>query len=152
VAGALRGDHDAVDVLVQLDQAEVDGEAVREKESLALRQIRQDVARIDVRLLHVGQGHHNYIGQAHRLGGVDDLEAMLLGDDAGFGTGIEADDDRAAAVLEVERMGVALRTVAEDGKGLVLEYAEIGVFVGVDFGGHGIRYGSGLKLKVRGGR
>jgi hypothetical protein len=33
-------------------------------------------------------------------------------------------------------MGVALRTIAEDGERFVFEHAEVGVFVGVDFGGH----------------
>jgi hypothetical protein len=32
---------------------------------------------------------------------------------------------------------MALRTVAENGEGFVGENAEVGVFVGVDFGGHG---------------
>jgi hypothetical protein len=32
---------------------------------------------------------------------------------------------------------MALGTVAEDGQRFVLENAEVGVFVGVDFSGHG---------------
>jgi hypothetical protein len=32
---------------------------------------------------------------------------------------------------------MALRTVAEDGERFIFKHAEIGVFVGVDFGGHG---------------
>ena len=62
---------------------------------------------------------------------------MLFGDLARLGARVEADDDLAAAVLQVERVGVALGAVAEDGQGLVLEDAEVGVLVGVDFGGHG---------------
>jgi hypothetical protein len=34
-------------------------------------------------------------------------------------------------------MGVALGTVAENGQRFILENAEIGVFIGVDFCGHG---------------
>lgn len=34
-------------------------------------------------------------------------------------------------------MGMALGPVAENGEGLVLENAEIGILVGVDFCGHG---------------
>jgi hypothetical protein len=33
-------------------------------------------------------------------------------------------------------MGVALRTIAEDGERFIFKHAEIGVFVGVDFSGH----------------
>ena len=74
---------------------------------------------VNVGLLHVGQADHDDIGAAHGLGGLEDLEAVLLGDGLGLRAGIEADDDLAAAVLQVERMGVALRTVAEDGERFV---------------------------------
>jgi hypothetical protein len=40
---------------------------------------------------------------------------------------------------------VALGTIAENGQGFVFEYAEVGVLVGVDFGGHGWK-----KLRVEG--
>jgi len=59
---------------------------------------------------------------------------VLLGNRAGLRTRVKADDDLAAAVLQVERVGVALRSVAEDGERFVGEDAEIGVLVGVDFG------------------
>ena len=41
-----------------------------------------------------------------------------------------------AAVLQIQRVGVALGTEANDGEGFVFQYAEVGVVVGVDFGGH----------------
>ena len=44
------------------------------------------------------------------------------------------------AVLEVERVGVALRAEAEHGEGFVFEHAEIGVFVGIYFCRHGLIY------------
>jgi len=62
---------------------------------------------------------------------------MLLGDRAGLRARIEPDDDLAATVLEVQRMGVALRAIADDGEGFVTENAEIGIFVGIDFSRHG---------------
>ena len=136
MAGALRRDHNAVDILVQFDQAEVHRETVRENDGLALGEVREDVALIDRCLLHVRQADHNDIGEANRLRRIKNREAMLLRYGAGLRTRIEADDDLAAAVLQIERMGVALRTIAEDGERFVFEHAEIGVFVGVDFGGH----------------
>jgi hypothetical protein len=48
-------------------------------------------------------------------------------------------------------MGVALRTIAEDGERFIFKHAEIGVFVGVDFSGHDereIRFGLGKKGDV----
>ena len=136
MAGALRRDHNAVDILVQFDQAEVHRETVRENDGLALGEVREDVALIDRCLLHVRQADHNDIGEANRLRRIKNREAMLLRYGAGLRTRIEADDDLAAAVLQIERMGVALRTIAEDGERFVFEHAEIGVFVGVDFSGH----------------
>ena len=136
MAGALRRDHNAVDVLVELDQAEVHGQAVGENDGLALGEVREDVALIDRRLLHVRQADHDDVGKADRLRRIKHFEAMLRRDGAGLRTWIEADDDLAAAVLQIERMGVALRTIAEDGERFVFEHAEIGVFVGVDFSGH----------------
>ena len=136
VARALGCDHDAIDVLRELDQAEVNREAVAKKEGLALGEIGQNGAGVDVGLLHVGQTDHDDVGPANGFTGLDDLEAVRLGDRLGFRALIKADDDLAAAVLQVERMGVALRTIAEDGERFVFEHAEIGVFVGVDFSGH----------------
>ncbi len=46
-------------------------------------------------------------------------------------------DHVAAAVAEVLCMGVALRSVAQYGHGLVVQQRDIGVFVVIDFGGHG---------------
>ena len=146
VPGALGRDHDDIDVLRRLDQAEMDAEAVAEEErTCPCVRFGRDVLLVDAGLLHVGQADHDDVGAAHGLGGVENLEAVLLGDRAGLGAGIEADDDLAAAVLQVERVGVALRPVAEDGEGFVGEHAEIGVFVGVDFGRHGR---NGLRLEV----
>jgi hypothetical protein len=137
VARAFRGDHDAVDVFVQLDESEVHAKAVREKEGFALREIRQDILLVNVRLLHVGKADHHHVCPTHRFSGIEDFKAVLLGDRLGLRAGIKADDDLAAAVLQIERMGMALRTVAEDGERFVFKHAEIGVFVGIDFGGHG---------------
>ena len=68
---------------------------------LPLRQIGRDVLFVDLGLLHVGQADHDHVRAAHGLGGVDHLEAVLFGDLAGLGAGIEADDDPAPAVLQV---------------------------------------------------
>jgi hypothetical protein len=73
---------------------------------------------------------------AHGFGGVEHFEPVLPRDLPGLRAGIEADDHVAAAVLQIEGVGVALRPVAEHGQGFVREYAEIGVLVGVDFGRH----------------
>src|SRR5690606_32538146 len=138
VAGALGSDEDHVDVGGDLDQAEMNGEAVREDEGLALGEVGLDVLLVNVGLLHVGQTDEDDVGLANGLGGGDDGEAVLLGDGGGLGTFVEADDDLDAGVLQVEGVRVALGAVAEHCDGFVFEEAEVGVLVGVYFGGHDV--------------
>ena len=47
----------------------------------------------------------------------------------GLGVRAQADDDVDAGVLEVERVGVALGAVADDGDGLAVEEVEVCVVV-----------------------
>ncbi len=91
---------------------------------------------VDRGLLGVRDGHKNHVGAADGFGGADDFKAVGLGDGNGFAAFVKADDDVAAAVLEVEGVGVALGAEAQDGQGLVLEMFQVGVFVGIDFGRH----------------
>ena len=111
---------------------------MREHERLAGGQVRLDVFLIAFGLLGVGQGDHDDIGLLDALSGRDDFEALFLRDGNGLAALVKADDDLEAAVLEVKRVGVALRAEAKDRQCFVFEHAEIGVFVGIDFG-HKIR-------------
>ena len=54
MAGALGGDHDDIDASGRLNQTEVDGKAVSERERLAFFKVGQDVVFVNFRLLHVG--------------------------------------------------------------------------------------------------
>ena len=77
-----------------------------------------------------------------------DGEALLRRDRARRAAGIQADDDVHAAVLEVERVGVALGAEADDRAGLGGEEFEVGVFIGVNFGGHRKRRRKDGRLRV----
>ncbi len=88
----------------------------------------------DLRLPHlavqlVGEQDHHEVAAA---GGLDDrqhLQTLLarLGD--GLGVLAQPDHDLDAGVLEVERVGVALGAVADDGDGLAVEELEVCVVV-----------------------
>eukprot|EP01036_Dinobryon_divergens_P006017 gene6018-biopygen5368 len=80
MTGALWGDHDTIDVLVEFDQAKVHGETVREDDGLALGEIREDVALVNRSLLHVGQADHDDVRETNRLGRIHNLEAVLFRD------------------------------------------------------------------------
>ncbi len=73
------------------------------------------------------------VGAFDGFGGSDDFKAFFLRDRNGLAAFVKADDDLEAAVFEVERVGVALRTEAEDRQRFVFQHAEVGVFVMINF-------------------
>jgi hypothetical protein len=133
VAGPLRRDEADVDLGAGVDQVVVDREAVREHEQLAGRDPVADLGLPDLGLLLVRQQDHHHVAAAGRLGDRLDREAVLLGLVDRIRALTQADDDLDAGVLEVERVGMALGAVAEDGHGLAVEEREVGVVV-VDHG------------------
>ena len=108
-------------------------ETVREHQCLALGQIRLDVLLVALGLLGIGQRDHDDVGAFDGFGGGDDFKAFFLRDGDGLAAFVKADEDLKAAVLEVERVGVALRAEAEDRQRFVFQHAEVGVFVGINF-------------------
>ena len=90
-------------------------------------------------ILRSGTARKDHVRFLHGLGGVEDRETLFRRDGARGAAGIQADDDVHAAVLEVERVGMTLGTETDDRAGLGGEEFEVGVFVGVNFGGHGRR-------------
>ncbi len=106
VAGPLRRHHDDIDVLRGHDGLEMNAEAVREEERFALGQIRRDVLLVGGGLLRVGEPDQDHVGTPHGLGGIIHRKSILLGDLAALAAGIQANDDFAPAVLEIQGMGV----------------------------------------------
>ena len=68
----------------------------------------RDVLLISRRLLGIWQGDKDHIRPADRFGGGDDLKSLFLRYRDGFAAFVKADDDAQTAVLEVQRVGVAL--------------------------------------------
>ena len=121
MTGSLGSDHDHVDVRRRDDGLKVNAEAVRKEQRFALGEIRRDVLLVGGRLLGVGNADHDHVGKPHGLGGVIHRKPVLFGDLAALAAGIQANDDLAAAVLEIQGMSVTLRAEAEDGEGLAFE-------------------------------
>ena len=136
MARAFRRDEDDVHVCGRNDRLVVDGKTMGEEQRLARREVRFDVFLVDLALLGVRQPDEDHVGLFHGLGGRDDLETGLLGDRDRLAALIEADDHVETGILEVQRVGVALRTEAEHGQRLVCEHAEVGVFVLINFSCH----------------
>jgi hypothetical protein len=134
----LGGDHADVDAGRRLDLVEVDGEAVGEEEQVAGGDPVGDLRLPDLRLPLVGEENHDDVAAAGGVGDAEDFESRGFGLGTAGRVGTQADDDVDARVLQVERMRVALRAVAEDGDGLPLQLGEVGVLVVEDVVGfHG---------------
>ena len=138
VTGTLGSDHDDVDMLGWFDRLEVDRKTVTEEEGVARVEIRSDILLVDTWDREIRHGDKDHIGALHGLRRVIDFETELLGDGAALALGIETNDHLDAALLEVEGVGVSLGTEADDGSGFSLEELQVGIFVGVDFSGHGL--------------
>ena len=90
--------------------------------------------RLDVLLVHGGlvlirqQDHHN-VGLGNGVGNGLDFQTLLLGVLHGLGGRTQADDDVDAGIAQVQRMGMALGTVTEDGDLLAIEHGQISVLL-----------------------
>ena len=129
VARALGRDQRDVDLRRGLDLAVVDREAVAEQQRVAGRDPVGDLLAVDLAVLLVGQQDHHDVAARGGLGDVEHLEAVGLGLLDRARVGAQAYDDGDARVLEVLRVGVALRAVPDDGDGLAVEEREVRVVV-----------------------
>ena len=134
VARAFRRGQRHVHVLARLDEAVVDVEAVAEHQVLALAGVRLDLVRVHHGLLFVGREDHHHVSPFGGFGRRDDLEAFLFGLGLRSGVRLEAYDEVLhAALTQIERVGVALAAIADDGHFLGLDDAQIGVGFVIDF-------------------
>ena len=133
VAGPLGRDHHHVEIGARLDQIEMDVEAVREHQRRALLHVGVQMVVIDVGLQFVGREHHHHVGPFGGLGDFHDLELLafrLL--DALRALAQRHRDVLDAGIAQIERMGVALAAVADDGDLLALDQVQVGVAVVVN--------------------
>ena len=115
VAWRLGGDHRHVEVLARNDGVKTNVEAVREHQRGALVQVRLNLVLVDLRLAGVGRQDHHDVGPFGRVGDAHDFEsrrARLVARPAG---GRQPHLHADAAVLQVQRVRVPLRSVADDG-------------------------------------
>src|SRR6202008_2556008 len=88
---------------------------------------------VEFLLLGVRDKNHDDVGPSSGIGGRFHGEAVFFGfaaGSAGFG---QADAHVAAAVAQIKRVGVALRTVTEDRNLFRLDEGEVGVFIVIEF-------------------
>ena len=153
VAGALRRDHQHVEVGARLDQVEMHVEAVGEHQRRALLHVGREMVAIDVGLQLVGRQHHHDVGPFGGAGHVHHLDPLGLGLLGRRRARTQRDRDVLdAAVAHVEQMGMALAAVADHRDLLALDEIEIGVPIVID--AHGSSFLSlpvAGRLEMRGG-
>ena len=130
VAGALRRDHQHVEVGARLDQVEMHVEAVREHQRRAVLHVGVQMVAVDVALQFVGREHHHHVGPLGGLGDLHDLELLALGLLDALRALAQRDRDVLdAGIAQVERMGMALAAIADDGDLLALDQVQVGVAI-----------------------
>ena len=151
MAGALRRDHQDVEIGARLDEVEMDVEAVREHQRRALLHVGREFVAVDVRLQFVGGQHHHHVRPFRGVGDTHDLDSFGLGLLGGRRAGSQRDDDILdAAVAHVEEMRVTLAAIADDDDLLALDEIEIGVPVVIDaHGGSFAEVGGRLRSEKR---
>ena len=130
VAGALRRDHQHVEIGARIDQVEVHVQAVREQQRRALLHVGVQMIAIDVALQLVGRQHHHHVRPLRGLGDFHHLEARafrLLRRGRALAQRNRHVLD--AGILQVQRMGVALAAIADDADLLALDQVQVGIAI-----------------------
>ena len=130
VARPLGRDHHDVEVRARLDQVEVHVEAVGEHDGRALFHVCDEMIAIDVGLQLVGGEHHHDVSPFGGLGYLQDLELFALGlFDALRALAQRHSDLLDAGVAQIERVGMALAAIADDGDLLALDKVQVGITI-----------------------
>ena len=126
-----------VEIGARLDQVEVDVEPVREHQRRALLHVGGEVVAVDVGLQLVGREHHHHVGPLGGLGDLHHLELLALGLlDALRALAQRHRHVLDAGIAQVERVGMALAAIADDGDLLALDQVQVGVAIVIN--AHGL--------------
>ena len=136
MARALRGDHEDRVVFGRLDVAVVDVEAVGECDCSARLDVRLDVVGPDGALVLIRSQDHDDVGLSSGFRNGLDFQTLLLGVLNGLGGRTQANDDVHTGIAQVQRVGVTLGTVTDDGNLLAFEDREIAVVLIPDLCSH----------------
>src|SRR6202050_5194475 len=129
MAGTLRRDHENVDVLGRLDETEMDIEAVAKGEILAGLERGRDFFFVNLATQLIGHQDHYDVGLHRSLGGIENLEAVLLGFFHRGASRTQSNPNIHSAIAKIQRVRVALASIADDGDFLGPKQTHIGVAI-----------------------
>ena len=130
MARALRRNHQHVEILAGLNKVKVHVETMREEQRRALLHIGLQFVAVNIGLQFVRRQHHDDIGPFRGFHNRHHLQALALGLLDRWGTGAQRHHNvLAARVAQIQRMGMALRAVADNGDILALDEIDVGVTI-----------------------
>ena len=133
VAGALGGSHEHVHARGRNNLLVADVEAVGEGDGLALGQVGGDVLTVHVRLLLVVDQDHDDVGALGGFRHGQHLKAVLLRHGPALAALAQTNHHIHAGIPQVQRVGMSLGAVADDGHGLAGELVQVTVLLIVHF-------------------
>lgn len=133
MAGALGGDHDAVNTLGRNDLLEMNVEAVTEGNDVTLFKMRQNLSSKDISLMLVGQQDHDHISLLGSVSYGHGFETVFLGEIVVRSAGTLGNNDIDAGITQVLSMGMPLTAVTDNGHGFVFQQAQICIFLIINF-------------------
>ena len=125
--GALRRNHDNVNICRRYDLLEVNVEAMRKRQHIARLEVRLNNFLIDVCLLFVRHQHHDDVASRSSLSHGHNRNAVVLGLLLMLGAGTQTDNNVHARILQVHGMRVALRAEAQNGNSLTVQQGQVAV-------------------------
>ena len=127
VARALGRNHDNVDVLRGLDATKVDIEAVCKRKRLAFGEVGFDAFLVKLRLLFVVDKNHDKVCFCSSFRSRHNRNALLFSLCPALAALVKTYDYVHARILEVERVCVTLRAVADDRYCLTVQFVQIAI-------------------------
>ena len=122
---SLGRNHRHIHICRRVDRSVTNVESVREHEHFARGEIGRDLFFVDGRLRGVRRQQHDHVGPCGRI--VIGFDCKTRADRflPGFALRMQAHADRAAAIPQVQRVCVSLRTVSDDGDFFGLNQREV---------------------------
>ena len=145
MARTFRRDHDHVEIGARANLTEMDVETVGKRECRILLDVRLDLLAVQITLCFVRREDHDDVGRGDGFADRLDRQPGRFGLGPAAGPFAQTNRDADPGILQIVRMGMALRTVADDGDFLALNQREVRVFVVIDVHGHGC-VSVGIKL------
>lgn len=129
MARSLRGHHDDIEVLTRNHLAVVNVEAVGKSERRTLLDVRLNLLTVGLRDVFIRDQHHDDVSAFHGIFNGRDCETGSLSLLPGSAVRAQTDHHIDAGVMQVQRMGVSLGTVADDRDLLALDDGKVTVLV-----------------------